>query len=462
MSDSRRMATTSSMRLVATTNDPTQLAGAIVVHQLHGLLRAATMYEPGHPQVRQQATRFLNAIRPQFDSLGSDTITVVLTGSHVFVNRIAVRADAADYTRVQWLTQQLGRLNVVEVEFKRSVTETELTSLCERVALALHGTAGFEDVRDLGGLQALTSSLDPDFERDLQGLLRLTRYPMLQLYAEGLALARAWENAIQNGGAVDCVAAKRLAGQIVDAFHVDTGGVLGLVQLLPLGHDGGERRLNAAIVAAGLGLHAGLSDLQVRELAVTALIRPGPASFTPWITRQPVAPVEAAVVAARAPGPLPAIAAYEALAPGGVHIAPTYYGAERFRHPVSLLLSLAEAYVELLDPGPGNSPFAPDMAVQILIAQAGGYFDADLVRCLVSLLGLWPPGTTVQLNSGDRAVVVESPPVGSDLGRPTVRLIDVLSTQVYPLWKPDLAAYSIVASVPPSSSPLNPRYVFLR
>lgn len=462
MSDSRRIATTSSMRMLAATSDPTQLAGAIVVHQLHGLLRAATMYEPGHPQARQQATRFLTAIRPQFDALGSETITVVLTGAHVFVNRIAVRADAADYARVQWLNQQLGRLGIVEVELNRSVTEAELVTLCERVARALHGTAGFADVRDLAGLQALTSSVDPEFERDLQGLLRLTRYPLLQIYAEGLALARAWESALQHGGAVDQVAAKRLAGQIVDAFHVDTGGVLGLVQLRPLSHDGGERRLNAALIAAGLALHAGLSDVQVRELATTALIRPGPPAFAPWITRQPMAPQDAAVVAARATGALPSIATYEALAPGGVHIAPQYYGAERFRHPVSLLLSLAEAYVELLDPGTGTSPFAPDMAIQILIAQAGSYFDADLVRCLVSLLGLWPPGTTVQLNSGDLAVVVESPPVGSDLARPTVRLIDVLSAQVYPLWKPDLAPYSIVASVSPSASPLNPRYVFLR
>jgi hypothetical protein len=462
MTEARKMATTSSMRIQSVTSDPQELGGAIVVYHLYTLLRAATMYEAGHPQVTQQAARFIAAVRPQFDALGSDSILLVLSGSHIFVNRVAVRADAADYTRTHWLSQQLGRLHIVEIELKRRLTDVELADFCRRFASGLSGAAPFTDVRDLENLMVITAAMDPSFEQELQGLLRMTRYPLLQLYAEGLSRAREWAAAAAHASVTDTIGPKRVAGQIVDGFHVDAGGMLGLVQLRPFAADAGNRRFDSAIVAAGIALHAGLSDGDALEVAVCALTRPLPEQWLPWWQRHPRPPRVAAAIATRATTELQAITAYESMAPGGVALSPEYYGAEQYRHAAALILGLAEAYVELLDPGAASSPFSPEMAIQLLIAQSGTWFDADLVRTFVSLVGFWPPGTTVQLNSGDLAVVVEAPPVGSNLGRPTVRLIDILSTQVYPLWKPELSAYGIVRAVAPSSSPLNPRYVFLR
>lgn len=461
MSEPVRAATTSSMRLRAMAGSPEEMSGALVVYQLYTLLRAATMYEPGHPQVTQQARRYAEALRPQFDALGSDQITVVFSGAHIYVNRTAVRADAAEQVRAQWLMQQLGRLRVLEIVFRRNVDEADLSTLCRRFSEACHTQGSIADITDLGGVSLLVAKEDPGFESLLGTLVRLARYPLLQLYAEGLSRTVGWVQALDHGHAPDAIGARRLAGQLVDAYHVDPGGTAGMVVAQP-SQGAAARRFHTAIIGVGLALHVGLSDTSALEVGMSALLRPVVEPWANWWERQPVGPQYAAHVAMRSQLPLIAITSYESMAPLGVVAAAECYGEPRFKHLASLILDVSEAYVQLLSPAAPASPFTPEMALQMLIAQAGRAFDADLVSALVSLLGLWPPGSLVQLNSGDLAVVVEPPPVGSDLGRPTVRVVDVLSTQVYPLWKPELQAYSIVRSVARSESPVNPGYVFLR
>ncbi len=462
MSEPLRSATTSSMRIQSLTASPVEIAGALVVYHLYSLLRAATMYEPGHPQVTAQAGRFLAAVRPQFGALATDALHLVLSGAHLFVNGEPVRADAAEFARAQWLSQQFDRLQLVEFELHRGATELELTEFCRRFALALQGHGPMDELRDLHSIEVTVARVDPAFESLLGQLLRLSRYPLLQLYAEGLSRTTAWWQSGVERQRPDLVVARRIAGQLVDGFTVDPGGMFCLLQLRAVGGVPATRRFHTALVAAGLALRCGLDDTAAREVATTALCRPLPEPWHPWWQRQPLAPADAAAWAAQGQTALHGIATFEALAPLGVVIAPEYYGEERYRHVVSLVIGTAEAFVELLDPDRGTSPFAPEVAVQVLIAQAGRAFDAHVVQALVSLVGLWPPGTVVRLNSGDLAVVVEPPPDGADLGRPTVRLLQDAGTAVYPLSKPELVAYSLVEGVAPSEARHNARNVALR
>jgi HD-GYP domain-containing protein (c-di-GMP phosphodiesterase class II) len=68
--------------------------------------------------------------------------------------------------------------------------------------------------------------------------------------------------------------------------------------------------------------------------------------------------------------------------------------------------------------------YTPHEALSYLISNAGTLFDPILVKLFVEIMGLYPPGTLVELNTGDLAVVCAAPALGTPLDRPTVRVVD--------------------------------------
>lgn len=67
--------------------------------------------------------------------------------------------------------------------------------------------------------------------------------------------------------------------------------------------------------------------------------------------------------------------------------------------------------------------FTPHEALAYVIGNAGTLFDPILVKLFAEIMGLYPPGTLVELNSGELGVVCASPAVGRPLDRPKVRVV---------------------------------------
>jgi HD-GYP domain-containing protein (c-di-GMP phosphodiesterase class II) len=65
-----------------------------------------------------------------------------------------------------------------------------------------------------------------------------------------------------------------------------------------------------------------------------------------------------------------------------------------------------------------KAPMASRMAVSIMIESMGAHFDPEVVRVLLLSIGLYPPGTAVELSDGSIGVVVGSR--NKDLVRPQV------------------------------------------
>ena len=64
----------------------------------------------------------------------------------------------------------------------------------------------------------------------------------------------------------------------------------------------------------------------------------------------------------------------------------------------------------------------PYEAVTYLLHYSGTHFDPMLVKLFVEMIGLYPPGTLVLLDSGEVGVVCEPPALGQPVDRPRVRL----------------------------------------
>lgn len=74
-------------------------------------------------------------------------------------------------------------------------------------------------------------------------------------------------------------------------------------------------------------------------------------------------------------------------------------------HEGAKLLTVADSYAAMVTPRPNRSPRLPHEAMKDLYAARDGAYDAQWVAAVIKALTMFPPGSIVQLASGERAVV---------------------------------------------------------
>lgn len=78
--------------------------------------------------------------------------------------------------------------------------------------------------------------------------------------------------------------------------------------------------------------------------------------------------------------------------------------------PLARLVGLVDYYDELLHPRSSTNPAAPSQAIAQLYKLSQKKFDQDLVRLLIKVLGVYPPGSLVRLDDDSVALVLSTEP----------------------------------------------------
>jgi hypothetical protein len=440
---------------------PIERAGRMMVEHLHSLLRNAAMYGAGHPSVIAGAQRFAVDIKLALDELDQEALALLATDDYLYLGRDPIRADDSLADRATWVRETMHTLKVRELRLSTDVNAELLAHFADTVVtlLAEHRTL---PPKNTGALQVHRGQRNEPLEALLEQTRHARRLPLLQLYGEGYAHTREWASMAKRGHHAAEVVAKRIAGQLIDGLSFDRGGMLGLLALMPRPGSFTNRRFDSALSAIAIAHALGLGDENTLELGVAALVRPTPETWPVWWQRNALLPHEASKLAVQSKSAIERILAYESCAPAGLRMDNTWYDEPRQKHISTRIVAIAEGYVDLCQPGDSATPFAPELALEMLRSQAGEFFDREIVEVFASMMGAYPPGSAVMLNSGDPAVVIAPPPAGSPRHRPAVRLLQPGNREVFYLHRDDLAAYSIERGAEPSECPLNPMFSFLQ
>lgn len=87
------------------------------------------------------------------------------------------------------------------------------------------------------------------------------------------------------------------------------------------------------------------------------------------------------------------------------------------------LVSVPCVFERLTRPRPPRRAVLPDHALRLIVNSAGTRFDPRIVKLFASVVGLYPVGTTVQLNTGEIAIVMEVPGEPAQYARPRVKVV---------------------------------------
>ncbi len=389
-------------------------------------LRGAQLYAPGHPLVTRNAAAFTEAVLERLAE--SPSLSIGLLADEVVVGDQPMARGAAT------LGELFGRLKsrgIERISFDQGVTAAELSATVEALCRCLRNTAD----ADLASL---------DLPHVHVGVLRVEQRAQVpladmatvrKLHAQASSAARiVWEQTAHEAVA-SAAAVRSVVDELAHAVSENRDALLALTAIHSTDEYTFTHMVNVSILTMVQARGLGIDGTLLREFGIAGLMHDiGKVSTPRDILTKPVElddreiavvrrhPVDGARIlrSTRDMTPLAAVVAFE----HHLRLDGTGYPAGVRRDSLNLatmLCSIADVYDAMRSKRHYQQAFPADRILEVYERGDGRAFERHLVRRFVQLMGLYPVGSLVRLNTGARAVVLRPSP--EDPLRPRVRIV---------------------------------------
>jgi putative nucleotidyltransferase with HDIG domain len=389
--------------------------------------RAAQLYAADHPLLARNVDGLLAALKPLHQHQAAVTVGIV---AHEFV--VADTPLTKTSTGMKELIDRLEANEIERISFERGVTPEEIVglmlgvaSLTAKVTDKVGRTWNFPHIR-IGRLAPEDRKQD-GIASDMAAIKRL--------YASAVNAAEAaWESAATEGQP-DVPAALHAVEGLADAVTQNRTALVALTAMRSYDNYTFTHMVNVSILTMGQAQALGIEGRLLREFGLSALMHDIGKVRTPTeILNKPERltdremvimrrhPMEGAEILRRTPE-MPILAPVVAFE-HHLRMDGTGYPEGAHRPTLNLgtmMCSIADVYDAMRSQRAYQQAFPSDRVLKVLRSNDGAHFDQNLVRRFVQLLGIYPPGTLVKLNTNEVAVVtrVHAP----DPYRPRVKVL---------------------------------------
>jgi HD-GYP domain-containing protein (c-di-GMP phosphodiesterase class II) len=396
------------------------------------------LYPEGHPLVAGQLAEAAETLARMAEQHGEVTIKnidgdLVSTGQRLFARATAPGAFIG----------ALSRRGIGYVAFQRGITADDLKGLCAVLSVDAEDVEGAGDLVtmlseagarhvEIGALGVLQGAAGPAVGDGGGGFVGAS---LVELYQSAMDVAREAMQSVRNNGQIDVPASTTIIDELVSRVTQDSSAAIGLACLK--GHDEYtfSHCVHTALLSMALGEAIGLEADELRELGMATMLHDVGKVLIPLeILRKPTKltedeweairrhPADGAAILLEYPD-LPVMAPLVAFE-HHIHCDMTGYpevSGTRDLALFSMMLSLADVYDALTTYRPYRPALRPEEAAAEMRSMPEGKFQPRLAEWFRQMLGIYPPGTCVELDSGECAVVCRSDP-GNEM-RPMVCVV---------------------------------------
>jgi putative nucleotidyltransferase with HDIG domain len=393
-----------------------------IARRFAAALRGAQLYAPDHPIVKRNVSAL------------ADTITVALAAHHTLtigiVEEDLVIGDVPVPRAAETMGELMRRLQQAGIErivIDDGVGPEEITELVQTVARAERGAAPvtprLEHIR-VGKLQV---------EQRVEAVGDMATFQRLYTDAVGIA-ERLWDSATSEGKP-DADAARGIVDSLAQAVAQNRTALLALTALKNYDNYTFTHMVNVSILTMGQGRGLGMEGAALRQLGLAALLHdigkvrtpPEILNKTEQLTdrefdilkRHTVDGAQILRTTPEVPALAPVVAFEHHLRADG-----TGYprGVSRPELNVATMLcGISDVYDAMRSQRVYQQAFPTDRILTVLQRNDGKQFDQNLVRRFVQLVGIYPAGNLVRLDSGETAVVTRA--YAPDPYRPRVKVL---------------------------------------
>jgi putative nucleotidyltransferase with HDIG domain len=393
-------------------------------------LRGIQLYAPSHPIVLRNLEGLGEALRALHKH--DQTVVIGILGEEMIVGDVPMAKATATMGE---LIRRLKSLGIERITISRMVTLDELKQFAGKfgqIEKTLSGSALKDAAAQLESDNIHVGRVKMEEtvpeERADAATIRKT-------YSEAVSVASAiWESARSNSGP-DPAAAESMVDGLAQAVVQNRSALMALTALKEYDNYTFTHMVNVSILTMAQARGLGIDGPMLREFGLAALMHDiGKVKTPPEILNKPdkLTDEEFAIMKRHVVDgaeilrstteipPLAPVVAFE----HHLRIDGTGYPAGVSRPTLNLatmLCGIADVYDAMRSQRKYQQAFPSERILAVLQRNDGTQFDQHLIRRFVQLLGIYPVGNLVKLDSGEIAIVLQVH--APDPYRPKVRLI---------------------------------------
>ena len=427
--------------------------GREVVPKMESLERVLRTYDASNQAPRRILAELTVNLTELMKHEGS-SVGIVVLPDHVFINGVRTKLDTGTHEICGRFGKRLARIGVAGFTIAEGFDERSLITFFS----LLRDTREMEDVEAaratiVEGLAAARVSevslvLRDDILKGASGHGKI-RTRALNAYVRGMA-------AIGQVGAISDMSLGRRRRQrsamrkLVSMGEENIGEVVALSGIRDMGAGTENHAMNVALLAIGIGLKIGLSRRDLIRLGLTALNHDAGEKLLPAGLLEVNRPLSAEERGQMEAHPLAGLR--DMLLNQGMSqpiLERALVSAEHHEwfdgkggypillrptlHLFSRVVAVCDNFDALTMDRPWRKAFTPTEAIKLVSRGAASRFDPVVVRLLVELVGRHPPGSLVELDTGEWAVVLGPGDGDQPTTRPRVLVVrDALGRPIDP------------------------------
>jgi len=404
-----------------------------VFQQLSAVLRNATIYPEAHPFLLASAEKLLSRILELLTD--RKEVAFYLVAGELFFETYSVPIDQS----LSLLMEQLVGRDVGGIVFKPGLTQDEIikfAGLISKEPSFFTARGGITDVIAKENIMHIELHRVLLVDKKAGGAVKEGKVKAAEIFMDAVSMVKELVHAVHVEKAINMRKLNTTVQTMVDNILDNRDAFMGLTSIKMYDEYTFAHSVNTSVLAISLGTFLSFEKPQVAALGVAGLLhdigkvmvplevinKPGKLTDEEWesVKRHPV---EGALILSDNPGVtrLAMVAAFEHHQHGDIRGYPEIDGQHQ-QHLFSQIVALCDAYDAITAARVYYSLQKPlDLAVRILLDKRGSAFDPILVKAFVNMIGIFPVGTLLKLDTGEIGLVVHQT---RDLLRPRLLLLD--------------------------------------
>jgi len=422
---------------------PTQLGMEFII-RCYRLLKGSSLYDRKNFIIERLTQDCLQITKSIVKTEGHLILKVVR--DNFFFNNVRIQMKADKYPILRAFLQELRRRWIGEIEITGEVSGDQLKDFVYLISgLDENNESNYLYIKkqleirnvpniDVGKLEFFK---DEEIYTDSEDQKRYSK----EVYFKSITLVKEVMENVKNQKVLNVRKAKRLMQNAVNALMEDESTLLGLANIKNYDDYTFNHSVNVAIYSIALGQRVGISKKHLSHLGMAGLFhdigktripkeilnKTGKLSVEEWavIRAHPLIGAET-LMRMKEWGELSTRMITGAFEHHLKYDLSGYPKLARKRKVTlfSRIITLADFFDALVRPRVYNRyPFVSEKILGFMLERSGKDFDPTLVKVFVNMIGVFPLGTLVLLNTNEMAVVVQTQEDAELLDRPKVCLL---------------------------------------
>jgi HD-GYP domain-containing protein (c-di-GMP phosphodiesterase class II) len=453
--------TRSEERSADSTSASVRRAGRNFIVAFYAALRAMKLYPLDHTAVQKTLADLADITNQTREQEGE--LELRISGEFIFINETRLRLDLSNYASFGHLLTLCKAAGIGAITIGGATTPRDWTVFISRLDTQAKSspderfetiTAGLAEA----GITVFELELPIENESDRQFAVE-SKAAANRTYSQSVAVTKDVINSVRMGKTPSMRKIKRVVQGIVDQLLNEETSLIGLTAIRDYDEYTFTHSVNVCIFAVALGRRLGMTKLQLYDLGLAALMHDIGKSRVPvdllqksgdlsesewrWVASHPWLGVLALFQFRRQQEQLSyrsMTVAYEH------HMKQDLTGYPKPIRPRNLsmtskIVAVADGYDAATSRRAYQTvPYPPPAVLQEMRDNPKRGMDAVVVKAFINLLGIYPVGTLVVLDTFELGIVHAVNPLQEMLSRPIVRIIsDALGNVMHPGTLVDLA-----------------------